>query len=238
MADRLERVQLTMAEDLLARVETIAWADMSSEMEQAGMVPHLCQALRDAIRVAWSRGDRLGVPDEDDVSAVVDAVVEREIAVHGHITKAFDVLLGAGEDKAEVVVRLWRREPECVSAARRLLRRYLDAWEMDGLADAAELVVSELVTNAVRHAQGPEDWLIETRFEQLKGGILRIEVHDASDAKPEWRELSPNADSGRGLALVDVLTGGRWGVSDRVGVGKLIWAVCTDDGDSGGPVRR
>jgi hypothetical protein len=39
-----------------------------------------------------------------------------------------------------------------------------------------------------------------------------------------------DAESGRGLALVDALTGGQWGVAGRVGVGKMVWAVCADDG--------
>jgi hypothetical protein len=102
----------------------------------------------------------------------------------------------------------------------------VDAWGMGGVADTAELVLWELFTNAVRHAAGPVDRLVETRYERLPNGTLRIEVHDASDLRPRLRETSTDAESGRGLALVDVLTGGRWGVSDRLGVGKRVWAVC------------
>lgn len=101
---------------------------------------------------------------------------------------------------------------------------------MGGLADVAELVLSELFTNAVRHARGPADRLVETRYERLPDGTLRIEVHDANSLRPERQEPSKDADSGRGLALVDELTSGRWGVSERLGVGKLVWAVCADDG--------
>lgn len=65
-------------------------------------------------------------------------------------------------------------------------------------------------------------------------------MHDANENRPELRQLSADAESGRGLALVDALTGGRWGVSGRAGVGKLVWAECaTDGGDRGasGEVR-
>lgn len=58
---------------------------------------------------------------------------------------------------------------------------------------------------------------------------MRIEVHDSDRNRPERREPSADDDSGRGLALVDALTGGRWGVSGRAGIGKLVWAVCADN---------
>ncbi|MFC5765368.1 ATP-binding protein [Actinacidiphila bryophytorum] len=131
------------------------------------------------------------------------------------------------------LVYRWHRDPRIVVSVRRLLVWHLDAWGLQGLAEVAELVVSELVTNAVQHAHGPEDALVETRFERLPGGDLRIEVHDANENKPELRQLSPDAESGRGLALVDALTSGRWGASGREGVGKLLWAECAADDDRG-----
>ncbi|HEY5834572.1 ATP-binding protein [Streptomyces sp.] len=128
-----------------------------------------------------------------------------------------------------VVVKRWERDPRCVPQARHELRRELDSWGLNRVADSAELVLCEVLTNAVRHARAPRDRLIETRFERLRGGV-RIEVHDANETKPVRREAPADADSGRGLALIDALTGGRWGVSDREGAGKLVWAVCADDG--------
>ncbi|WP_328582068.1 ATP-binding protein [Streptomyces sp. NBC_00370] len=133
------------------------------------------------------------------------------------------------EDSPPLVVKRWPRHPRSVHKARHLLRRHVDAWGMSRLADSAELVLSELATNAVRHAHIPGR-LIETRYERLTNGV-RIEVHDAGDTKPERREPSADDDSGRGLTLVDALTDGQWGVSARTGVGKLVWAVCTDAGE-------
>jgi anti-sigma regulatory factor (Ser/Thr protein kinase) len=102
----------------------------------------------------------------------------------------------------------------------------MEAWGLADLCDTAELVLSELVTNAVRHARRQRGRRIGTRYERVRGGV-RIEVHDASDRWPELRKVDEDDESGRGLALVDALTGARWGVSEREGVGKLVWAVVT-----------
>jgi histidine kinase-like protein len=138
-----------------------------------------------------------------------------------------------GSDVPSILVCRWRRDPRIVIRVRRLLMWHRNVWDMKGLADVAELVVSELVTNAVQHAHGPEDALVETRFERLPGGDLRMEVHDADDNRPMLRPFSADAESGRGLALVDVLTDGRWGVSGREGVGKVLWAECAADDEAG-----
>lgn len=131
-----------------------------------------------------------------------------------------------------VVARTWPRTPRSVGRARHLLAEHLALWGLAFLTDAAALVVSELVTNTVRHAGKPEGHLILTRFERLECGV-RIEVHDANEDKPDRREVSLDAESGRGLALVDALTGGHWGVGDRADIGKVVWAVCADDGTTG-----
>lgn len=134
------------------------------------------------------------------------------------------------------VMKMWPPAPRSVGRARRFLAWHLDAWGLSQLGDAAELVVSELVTNAVKHAHPPYGHLIATRFERLACGV-RIEVHDANSLKPERRALSMDSESGRGLAMVDALTGGHWGVSNRHGPGKTVWAVCADDGSTSFPRR-
>ncbi|MBD0738188.1 hypothetical protein BGM09_33490 [Streptomyces sp. CBMA29] len=126
------------------------------------------------------------------------------------------------------LVKRWTRNPRWVAEARSDLRRELGGWGLGGLAETAELVLSELFTNAVRYA--PRDRKIETRYEPTSDGGVRIEVHDASEVWPVLQEPSADAESGYGLALVDSLTGSRWGVSERDGVGKRVWAVvgCAD----------
>ncbi|WP_078863949.1 ATP-binding protein [Streptomyces sp. AcH 505] len=129
------------------------------------------------------------------------------------------------ENHPSLVVKRWPNSPRSVGKARHLLLQHLNAWGLNNLADSAELVLSELLTNSVRHARVPGGRLIETRYERLPDGV-RIEVHDANENKPERREPAADDGSGRGLALVDALSGGCWGVSGRAGVGKLVWAVC------------
>ncbi|MFG1810328.1 ATP-binding protein [Streptomyces sp. NPDC049040] len=124
------------------------------------------------------------------------------------------------------VVSRWPLTGHSVGRARHELRAALSGWGLDHLADPAELVLSELLTNAVRHARTPAGRLVETRYERLpQGGGIRIEVHDANDRMPQMRRPADDDEGGRGLALVDALTGRRWGVSSRQGVGKLVWAL-------------
>ncbi|WP_329378348.1 ATP-binding protein [Streptomyces sp. NBC_01716] len=129
-----------------------------------------------------------------------------------------------------LVVKRWLNSARSVGKARRLLLQHLKAWGQLKIAVSAELVLSELLTNSLRHGHVPGR-LIETRYQLLSNGV-RIEVHDAHEARPQRREPSAEADCEGGLARVDALTGGRWGVSDRVGIGKLVWAFCVDDGSA------
>lgn len=145
----------------------------------------------------------------------------------------------ATAENPSVVEKLWPPAARSAGRARQFTARQLDVWGMPQLKDSAELVVSELVTNAVTHAHPPYGQLISTRLERLGSGI-RIEVHDSDSRRPEPREASAEEESGRGLGLVDALTGGRWGVSDRNGPGKVVWAVCADAdaGDAPGRPRH
>ncbi|MBM9504512.1 ATP-binding protein [Actinacidiphila acididurans] len=126
----------------------------------------------------------------------------------------------------------WPHRPESPGEARTVLAFYALVWMLPNeVIDSAELVLSELITNAILHAAPPPDTprgkmpLIETVFVPFPGGV-RIEVHDESETKPEIREASDERESGRGLALVDALTGGRWGVCTGPDTGKTVWAEC------------
>jgi anti-sigma regulatory factor (Ser/Thr protein kinase) len=121
-----------------------------------------------------------------------------------------------------VVARRWSRSRRDVGRARAELRSVLADWGMSGIEDEASLVLSELLTNAVRHATAPGRE-IETRYLQVPVG-LRIEVHDASEARPLMALPREDATGGWGLPLVDVLAS-KWGVADREGPGKCVWAV-------------
>lgn len=107
--------------------------------------------------------------------------------------------------------------PESIRVARRFLACTLRAWQEEALLADAELMVSELATNAVRHARSP------FRVSLVRsGGSLRIAVDDLGAGVP--REIGQSADgvSGRGIALVAALSE-HWGI-DRGEVGKTVWA--------------
>jgi len=105
-----------------------------------------------------------------------------------------------------------------VSEARRLVRRALvDAGE--DMVDAAELVTSELVTNAVVHAGTHIDINVE-----LWADRVRVEVADGSPHLPESRRYGANAGTGRGLVMVEELSDD-WGAFRQGpgGKGKVVW---------------
>lgn len=81
------------------------------------------------------------------------------------------------------------------------------------------MIVTELVTNAVRHGEGDTVEVVA----RLDGGALRLEVADASPALPTRRLVPTQANFGRGLALVEALSH-RWGVVVEPGRGKRVWA--------------
>ncbi|MFD6435321.1 ATP-binding protein [Streptomyces venezuelae] len=85
-----------------------------------------------------------------------------------------------------------------------------------------ELIVSELVTNAVRHGSAPDAFLcLIVDTDDLR---TRMEVHDRSQHHPHMGSATAQDEDGRGLAIVDALCPGNWGVTDTA-QGKAVWAV-------------
>ncbi|MET9291576.1 ATP-binding protein [Streptomyces sp. NPDC003077] len=123
-------------------------------------------------------------------------------------------------------VRRWPRHAASVGKARSELRAALNDWGLGALEDTALVVVSELVTNAVRHARTSPGREIETRYVRDQGAV-RIEVHDAGKARPTLRAPGGTDTAGRGLILVAALATS-WGVDERTGPGKCVWAVVRD----------
>ncbi|MER6538116.1 ATP-binding SpoIIE family protein phosphatase [Streptomyces sp900105755] len=114
-------------------------------------------------------------------------------------------------------VAYWTLEPEvgAPGRARRLTRQALAGWGLEDLSDTAELLVSEIVTNAVRHASRP----ISLRL--LRTDVLRCEVGDDVPQLPRLRQAKATDEHGRGLYLVHRLAR-RWGTT-RLGTGKIVW---------------
>ncbi|MFF4897979.1 SpoIIE family protein phosphatase [Streptomyces sp. NPDC001068] len=107
-------------------------------------------------------------------------------------------------------------DQSAVRRARSEATRQLTEWGLEALGDSTELIVSELVTNAVRHSTGP----IELRLIQHQ--VLTCEVSDTDLSSPRLRRASTTDENGRGLFLVAQLSR-RWG-SRSVPGGKVVWA--------------
>jgi anti-sigma regulatory factor (Ser/Thr protein kinase) len=103
-------------------------------------------------------------------------------------------------------------------AARRVVAALLDVWELPELRDDAELVVSELVTNAYRYAPGTDSFELEV---VRRSDGLRIALADGSSIRPIVNELSSEGTTGRGMALVAALAD-NWGAEEHHG-GKRVW---------------
>ncbi|MEV1019385.1 SpoIIE family protein phosphatase [Streptomyces sp. NPDC050264] len=135
---------------------------------------------------------------------------------------------GRKDDVALLMVRMsgiepgdaaqWSLEPEPseVSRARALVRRRLAEWGLSSIEYAAELVVSELVTNAVRHARRGR---VQLRL--VRSGTLLCEVEDTDHTLPTLRGAEPGDEFGRGLRVVARLAR-EWGAS-RTATGKTVW---------------
>lgn len=117
------------------------------------------------------------------------------------------------------------RRRERVAYAREATRRTLAEWGAPaGAADTVVLVVSELVTNAVRHARSAPGREIALRVTRTETHLVRVEVSDAGDTLPHLRTAGPDDESHRGLVLVAALAV-RHGVTPRPhGIGKTVWA--------------
>ncbi|NKY16355.1 SpoIIE family protein phosphatase [Streptomyces somaliensis DSM 40738] len=106
--------------------------------------------------------------------------------------------------------------PEGVAELRAAARERLDAWGLSEALFATELILSELVTNAIRYGSAP------VRVRLIRDRVLTCEVSDGSSTSPHLRYAATTDEGGRGLFLVAQLAE-RWGTR-YTGRGKVIWA--------------
>ncbi|WP_369226636.1 SpoIIE family protein phosphatase [Streptomyces sp. R39] len=148
------------------------------------------------------------------------------------IVRALNTRGGRKDDVALLMARLngiepkdvaeWRLAPEPaeVRRARAVVREQLHDWGLAHLADPAELMVSELVTNAVRHSHGRP---LQLRL--IRGETLLCEVDDDDHTLPTLLSAEPGDEAGRGLRVVSTLAR-EWGTS-RTTAGKTVWFELT-----------
>jgi len=118
--------------------------------------------------------------------------------------------------------------------ARVHVQRVLEGWRRDDLIETAQLVISELVSNAVRaHTSCPADveatHLGSDRIWMdlyLVGETVVLRVWDAARTPPVLRDPGPDDESGRGLHLVDLLATS-WGYYRPTPGGKIVWCTLT-----------
>ncbi|MEV3988143.1 SpoIIE family protein phosphatase [Streptomyces sp. NPDC049837] len=197
----------------------------------------------ETVRVPVSPGDRLVMCTDglvevrgEDIGVGLAALCESAAHPAASMDDACDAIiraLGAGggrkDDVALLMARLngidagdvarWELAPEPgeVGRARRLVGERLAGWGLDEQADTARLLVSELVTNAVRHAEGARR--IEVRL--VRTDVLLCEVTDDGHTLPTLLGTRPADENGRGLRVVSALAG-QWGAS-RAGDGTSVW---------------
>ncbi|MEV6862245.1 ATP-binding protein [Streptosporangium subroseum] len=114
--------------------------------------------------------------------------------------------------------------PSAARFGRRFARRQLRLWELDELAEDVELVISELLTNAVRAAlssAGPLSQVL-LRLRLTPAGV-HVEVSDPDPTPPAPAAPTDLAEAGRGLALVAALSE-EWGYERLATGGKTVWA--------------
>lgn len=164
------------------------------------------ERLREAVARLAPEG-----PDADAVNEVSPAPVPRLDETALLVSAAAPA--GEGPD-----VQVWSLPADGTAPgiARRLVREQLEAWELPDLADATELVTSELVGNALRHGGGPG------QLRLLRHDRLVTEVTDSGPDLPQVQRTSDEDEGGRGLQVVNMLCRS-WG-SCKTPDGKLVWA--------------
>ncbi|WP_405598058.1 MULTISPECIES: SpoIIE family protein phosphatase [unclassified Streptomyces] len=139
-------------------------------------------------------------------------------ALHGREDDGIVLLLACTKSVGADQVGAWTlpNDPEVVATARTLAVRQLVDWGLLDLEFATELIVSELVTNAIRYGTGP------IRLRLIRDLTLICEVSDGSSTAPHLRHAYETDEGGRGLFLVTQLAR-RWGTR-YAARGKTIWA--------------
>ena len=163
----------------------------------------------DLLRTALAGSGR---SPEDTCRAVLDTLLPPKPTDDIALIVAGTRALG-GDRVAE-----WRvpSEPAAVGEVRASVTRRLTEWGLDDLAFTTELILSELITNAIRYGNGP------IRVRMLRDRSLICEVFDGSSTSPHLRYAATTDEGGRGLFLVAQLTE-RWGTR-YTPAGKVIWA--------------
>lgn len=120
------------------------------------------------------------------------------------------------DDVIETARERFPADLKSVRLARRFVAGVLASWRFDELQDSAELLVSELVTNAIVHAHSSVELAVH-----LRPARVRVEVIDTARDHVRRRDAKDDEQSGRGMALIEALAVA-WGI-DSLLAGKSVW---------------
>ncbi|MCX2971567.1 MULTISPECIES: SpoIIE family protein phosphatase [Streptomyces] len=154
---------------------------------------------------------------DDACDTIIRSLAAASASAHGGRRDDVALLMARLNGIAAEDVEVWElpAEPRAAARARALVRRRLASWAPT-VRESAELLVSELVTNAVRHARTDR---VELRL--VRTEALLCEVSDDDPELPQLLDVPPDADAGRGLRVVS-RTARKWGTS-RSARGKTVW---------------
>ncbi|TXS13102.1 MULTISPECIES: SpoIIE family protein phosphatase [Streptomyces] len=172
-------------------------------------------AGRDTAQALAELRDLLGRPARS-IEEACDTVMESLVTEHPNDDVALLLARTRRLDADHYASWDLPSDPAVVSDARRRAAAQLAAWGLDDAVFTTELVVSELVTNAIRYGGDP------IRLRLIRDTALICEVFDGSSTAPHLRRARMLDEGGRGLLLVASLTE-RWGTR-YTGTGKTIWA--------------
>jgi anti-sigma regulatory factor (Ser/Thr protein kinase) len=160
----------------------------------------------------------------------------------GSFSVTHDPAPRSGFSPAPMAISQWVRQsylelgalPSAVPSARLHARLVVGEWGLEELADAVELIVSELVTNGIQAAEGLIDSWWQGRWMpgvppvrlwlQADDSRVLIQVWDGSDQMPERQEPEPRREGGRGLLLVETLSARAGTYMLDGSSGKVVWA--------------
>jgi anti-sigma regulatory factor (Ser/Thr protein kinase) len=202
-------------------------AEIGGLIGEASRTGREVKAYGEMVNLLWDKGDVL---DAIELEKLWNALAREQhfslwcayhghsLAPHEHPDELHEVCRLHTSVIAEATAR-FAAGVDAPRAARRFVTSVLERRPYLGMleADEAELVVSELATNAVIHAGTPFSVTVA-----LNGSTIRISVRDWNQTAPIVRDAPPEARSGRGLRLVDAITHD-WGV-ERDPEGKTVWA--------------
>ena len=173
-------------------------------------VAELSTALRD---VAQSTVDGLEAACDAVVRKITDGRYDDDVAM---------LYVRNVDARRRAVAMPLDSGPYVAAQARRFIRNTMSSWHLDDALDAAATIGTELVTNAIRHAQGP----VRLRLHHT-GGRLVIDVTDHDQRLPRRFDPAPHEEHHRGLFLVDAFAR-RWGTRPTPD-GKVVWAELAVD---------